>query len=115
MGIHLSAQVKDDLGREKRRSQRVRVRVPISVRMQMADKRIVTESTEALVISAHGGLILLAAEIYQGDFVTLLNAATQKEMLGRVTDVGARIMGKVQVGIEFIKPAPEFWGLKSLS
>jgi hypothetical protein len=80
--------------------------------MQTADKRIITENSEALVVSAHGGLILLAAEVFQGDFVTLSNPTTRKEMLGRVTDVGARIMGKVQVGIEFIKPSSDFWGPK---
>lgn len=103
---------KSEIAREKRRSQRVKVRVPISVRLQLADKRIVTENTEALVVSAHGCLILLTSEVYQGDFVTLSNPSTGREMLGRVTDVGARIMGKVQVGIEFIKPAPEFWGVR---
>jgi hypothetical protein len=106
---------KSELEREKRRSQRVKVRVPVAVRLQLADKRIITETTEALVVSAHGGLILLTAEVFQGDFVTLSNPTTEKEMLGRVTDVGARIMGKVQVGIEFIKPAPEFWGIKQVS
>lgn len=103
---------KSELNREKRRSQRVKARVPIAVRLQLADKRIVTETTEALVVSAHGCLILLTADVFQGDFVTLSNPATEREMLGRVTDVGARIMGKIQAGIEFIKPAPEFWGVK---
>lgn len=96
--------------KDLRRSQRVKVRTPIAVRIQTAQKHLVAEDTEALVISAHGCLVLLATEVSASQFVTLVNPATGEEVLSRVTNIGPRIMGKAQVGIEFIKPSPRFWG-----
>jgi hypothetical protein len=98
--------------RERRRSKRIRVRTPVVVRKRGADKRTISENTEALVISAHGAMVLLAGEITLGEFVTLENPTTQQEVLARVTDLGPKIMGKTEVGLEFIKPSPDFWGFK---
>jgi hypothetical protein len=79
--------------------------------MQTRDKETVSEETDALVVNAHGGLVLLGANVTKDQFVTIVNSKTGEELLGRVTDIGPRFMGKAQVGIEFIRPAPEFWGV----
>jgi hypothetical protein len=96
----------------RRRSQRVRARIPVVVRTQ-ADKNTPPEKTEALVVNAHGALVLLAMPVSIDQFVIVQNPKTGEELLSRVSTVGDSFMGKTQVGIEFIKPAPRFWGITS--
>jgi hypothetical protein len=97
--------------RKRRRSRRIRARIRILVRIQARDREAVSEETDALVVNAHGALIILAAEVKKDQFVTIVNRKTGEELLARVTEIGERFMGKAQVGIEFISPAPDFWGV----
>src|SRR6185437_5413554 len=94
----------------KRRSQRVRARISIVVRVQ-DNKHAKPESTHSLIVNAHGALIILAARVSPNQFIIVENPATNQELLCRVTGTGATFMGKTQVAVEFIKPSPEFWGL----
>jgi hypothetical protein len=96
---------------KRRRSKRIRARVRINVRVQARNKETISEETDSLIVNAHGALILLTAHVNRDQFVTVVNPKTNQELLARVTAVGTRFMGKAQVGIEFIRPAPEFWGI----
>jgi hypothetical protein len=93
----------------RRRSKRVKARIAVVVRSQ--EKRALSEKTHTLLINAHGALLLLGIPVSVNKFVVLENPGTGQEILCRVTHVGTEFMGKAQVGIEFIKPAPEFWGI----
>jgi hypothetical protein len=93
----------------RRRSKRLKIRIPVVVRSQ--EKRTQAESTHTLMINAHGTLLLLAMPVSVDKFVVLENPSTGKEILCRITHLGMQFMGKTQVGLEFIKPAPDFWGL----
>lgn len=101
---------KDD-PRSRRRSKRVRARVRIEVRVETAQREIVWEETDSLIVNAHGALILLATHVSKDKFLTIRNPKSGKEILARITSLGDRFMGKTEVGIEFIRPAPEFWAL----
>jgi PilZ domain len=104
---------KEDLRPElRRRSKRIKARIPVVVRLQ--DKKSLTESTHTIVINAHGALLILAMRISVNSFIVLENHATRKELLCRVAHVGASFMGKTQVAVEFIRPDPEFWGITSI-
>lgn len=96
---------------KRRRSKRIRARVAITVRVQARNKEILSEDTHSLIVNAHGALILLAAPVGRDQFITVVNPKTGQELLARVTAIGTRMMGKAQIGIEFIRPAPEFWGI----
>jgi len=93
----------------RRRSKRVKIRIAVVVRSQ--EKSAQSEKTHTLLVNAHGALLLLAIPVSVNKFVVLENPHTGQEILCRVTHVGTKFMGKAQVGIEFIKPAPEFWGI----
>jgi hypothetical protein len=99
---------------KRRRSKRIRARVRITVRLQARNKETVCEDTVSLIVNAHGALILLASPVGRDQFVTVMNPKTKQELLARVTAVGQRFMGKAQIGIEFIRPAPEFWDISPL-
>jgi|SRR5271170_1379128 len=95
---------------QRRRSKRIKLRVAVVVRSQ--EKRTLSEKTHTLMINAHGALLLLAMPVSVDKFVVLENPGVGQELLCRVTHVGTQFMGKAQVGVEFIKPAPEFWGIQ---
>jgi len=92
----------------RRRSQRVLLRIPISVEFAGPDKKPVVEATHTLVVSAHGGLLYLRAKVNIGQLVTIKNPDTKEEQACRVVYVNAQLE-KHEVGIEFMKPAPSFW------
>lgn len=106
MGSSSNAELKPEL---RRRSKRIKSRIPVVVRLQ--DKKSLTESTHTIVVNAHGALLIIAMRVTVNSFIVLENHATRKELLCRVAHVGATFMGKTQVAVEFIRPDPEFWGL----
>jgi len=61
-------------------------------------------------INAHGALVLLAGAVEINEMVVLANGDSGEELLCRVTSLGDTFMGKTQVALEFIMPAPTFWG-----
>jgi hypothetical protein len=101
----------DKRSERRRRSQRIKVRIPVVVRTQSADKRPISEPSEALVVNAHGALILLATPVQKDQFVLLINPKTHRELLCRIAAVGTTLMGKTEVAVDFIKPDPAFWDL----
>ena len=94
-----------------RRSTRVFMRVRVVVAGKNSDGRRFREACETIVINAHGGLMYLHQPLDMDAIVVLTNPFTQEEQesrvvyLGEVTDKGQR------VGVEFLTPAPHFWGV----
>ena len=93
----------------RRRSMRVLLSVPIVVTGQNADNQAFTEEARTLVVNAHGALIALAAKVAPNQVITVSNKATRKSLDCRVVHVGNAQGGKIQLGIEFVKPSPSFW------
>jgi PilZ domain len=92
----------------RRRSQRVLLRVPVSVEFAGPDKQPIVEATHTLVVSAHGGLLYFKAKVSIGRLVTVKNPDSKEEQACRVVYVNTQL-DKSEVGIEFMKPAPTFW------
>jgi hypothetical protein len=105
----VSVFAKDDRPELRRRSKRIKMRVPVNVRLQ--GKNPFSESTHTMVINAHGCLLILGMRLQLDCFIVVENPATKKELLGRVVHIGDSFMGKTQVAVEFIRPDPEFWGI----
>jgi hypothetical protein len=93
----------------RRRSQRVLLRIPIQVIGRGPDKTPVSELTHTAVVNAHGGLIYLSLKVTVGQVIILKNPETNEEQLCRVARADPAPDGKTEVGIEFVKPAPNFW------
>jgi hypothetical protein len=85
------------------------MRIPIKARLQNSSKQSVSEVTHTIIVNFHGALILLATPVSVNQIIRIENSDTKEELLCRVTSLGATFMGKTQVGVEFIYPAPEFW------
>ncbi len=69
------------------------------------------ESSQTIVISAHGGLLYLHETLDVGNEVVLSNPVTEEEQECRVVYVGDTSDKGTRVGIEFLSPAPHFWGV----
>jgi hypothetical protein len=78
--------------------------------MQNSNRQTVSEVTHTIIVNSHGALILLATQVAVNQIIRIENSKSKEELLCRVTSMGQNFMGKTQVGIEFIYPAPDFWG-----
>lgn len=85
---------------------------PILVRGESVDREPFHEETFTVTVSAHGALLMMATKVAMGQSVTLMNAA-RNEREGRISYLGRDHAGLAQVGIEFLRPAPDFWPIDS--
>jgi hypothetical protein len=96
----------------KRRSSRVFIKLPVLVSGKNAEGRNFRESGATIVINAHGGLVIMSNTVRMDDILQVSNPATSEELECRVvflSDLGDK--GQ-RVGLEFLAPAPHFWGVE---
>ena len=94
----------------RRRSQRVLMKVPVRVGLHAANAALFEEETYTLAISAHGALIAVSAPMYRGQRLTLSNPQTKDSLECVVAHIDKFPDEKgVKVGVEFLLPNPTFW------
>ena len=94
----------------RRRSQRVILTLAVTVRSDGGPKDAsFEEETHTLVLNLHGALVVLANKVTKGQRLRLTNRATHEEQQCRVASSAPGSAGKAQVGVEFLKPSPDFW------
>lgn len=93
----------------RRRSMRVLLSVPIRVTGKTMSNEDFEEQTRTLVVNAHGALISLQAPVGANQQISVENKATNQSRQCRVVHIGTQAAGKIQVGIEFVKPSGSFW------
>ncbi len=93
----------------RRRSQRVLLRMPILVIARGPDQQHVSENTFTSVVNAHGALIQLSLKVQVGQKILIRNPESMEEQFVRVIHVTPGSNGKLNAGIEFLKAAPKFW------
>jgi hypothetical protein len=94
-----------------RRSTRVFMRVRVVVAGKNSDSRRFREACETIVINAHGGLMYLNQPLAMDAMLVVTNPFTQEEQESRVVFLGEATDKGQRVGIEFLTPAPHFWGV----
>jgi hypothetical protein len=94
-----------------RRSTRVFMRVRVVVAGKNSDSRRFREACETIVINAHGGLVYLNQPLSKDSMVVLTNPFTQEEQESRIVFLGDATEKGQRVGVEFLTPAPHFWGV----
>jgi hypothetical protein len=95
--------------RRNRRSERIDLNVPVVVHRHPREGPQFYESTQTLVVSAHGALMALTdrVAIKQRLFVQNTDSGEQQEC--RVVYVKKELTGPPEVAVEFTRPAPSFW------
>lgn len=93
---------------EQRRTQRVRIAMPVLIRGKNGNQSF-EEETHTLMVNAHGCLVLLAVPVTRNQQILVVNLKTAEELPCTVVFLGQKEDGKTQVGIEFAEPSPLFW------
>ena len=94
-----------------RRSTRVFMRVRVVVAGKNSDNRRFREACETIVINAHGGLIYLNQPLNLDAVLVIANPFTQEDQECRIVFLGDATDKGQRVGLEFLTPAPHFWGV----
>ena len=93
---------------ERRRAQRVLLRIPVLVHLKGRDKPI--EGTTHTV-SAAGGMIILSQGLEAGTKFILENPRTQQKVEVNVVRPAQLNPEGSLVPVEFLAPAPQFWNI----
>jgi hypothetical protein len=93
--------------RSKRRFHKMRVQAL----GRAHDGRKFKEICETQVVNEHGGLLFLRHEVDNGETLVIVNPLTQEEQECRIVFVGEMLDRGQRVGVEFLTPAPHFWGI----
>lgn len=97
---------------KERRSSRVFTRVRVLVEGKNSLGRKFREAGQTIVINAHGALLHLNQELVDGAMVVLSNPVTEEEQECRIVFLGEFHDNGQRVGVEFLTPAPHFWGVE---
>jgi hypothetical protein len=95
-----------------RRSGRVFHKMRVQAQGRSHNGKKFKERCETVVVNAHGGLLQLKNEVDNGEMLVLTNPLTQEEQECRVVFLGEPNDRGQRVGVEFLTPAPHFWGLE---
>jgi hypothetical protein len=95
-----------------RRSARVFRKMKMQAQGRGHNGKKFREVCETLVVSAYGGLLMLKHEVNKDELMVITNPETQEEMECRIVYLGDLCDQGQRVAIEFLTPAPHFWGLE---
>lgn len=97
---------------ENRRSERIELHVPVGVYRPAGEGPPFCESTQTLVVSAHGALIPLKALVATKQKLLLQNSISGEQQECRVVSINNELAAcPCKVAVEFSQPSPRFWRL----
>ncbi|GAC1662764.1 MAG: hypothetical protein NVS9B4_16790 [Candidatus Acidiferrum sp.] len=96
----------------RRRSSRMLHKMLVQAQGRGHNGKRFRETCHTVVVSEHGGLLLLKHELDNGVMLVLTNPETLEELECRVVYLGEPADKGQRVGVEFLTPAPRFWGLE---
>lgn len=94
-----------------RRSTRVFHKMRVQAQGRAHNGKKFRETCETVVVNCFGGLLLLKHEVNNGEMLVITNPETQEELECRIVYLGDLGAKGQRVGIEFLTPAPRFWGV----
>ncbi len=95
-------------GEERRRSQRVMIRTPVTLRISVANQPLVLKA-ETVAVNAHGAMLLCARTFPAEMKMEIYNERTRQRRPCRVTRTPHETPEGYLVPVEFETAAPDFW------
>jgi len=95
-----------------RRSSRVFMRIYVLVKGENAQGRKFSEACQTVAVNAHGGLLYLQEPVEMHASLILASPLSEEEQECRVVYIGDNSDKGTRVGVEFLSPAPRFWGVE---
>jgi PilZ domain len=97
---------------ERRRSSRVHIRIPVTVRSPETNGEARDASAEAVSVSRTGALLRLPFLPEIGSCIEVLHGLSQERREFRVIAVReAKDHGPFELGVEILYPGRNFWGV----
>jgi len=95
---------------DKRRGPRVPVVMQVFVYGTMQGQPF-SELAETANVSPQGGLLELSTEIEGRQPILVTNLQTNEELACRIARSAKTSSGKTLIGLEFLRPSPNFWSV----
>lgn len=93
----------------QRRSKRLPLHVHVHVYGRTPTNNPFRDVTRTISVDAHGARLALSADVKKGQSLLLVHSLTQEERECRVVHVGPEKNGSRRIGVEFVRPSPDFW------
>ena len=106
--VGLAGEAQAAAGEEKRRSQRVLLRVRASLHVALNGKPTTFE-TVTLSVNNHGAMIILKQGLPPDTRFVLEHSGTKERVACKVIRTSREMADGFQIPIEFDSPAPNFW------
>ena len=97
---------------QERRSSRMFKRIRVVAAGKNQHGRRYREACETIVINVYGGLLCIPQPLEMDAPLALTNPFTQEEQECRVVHLGEESDKGWRIGVEFLTPAPRFWGVE---
>jgi hypothetical protein len=97
-------------GEDRRRSQRVMIRIPVSVEFGPEGKKVTIEASTASV-NDHGAMLLCPRSVGSETQLEITLGRTQQKQLCRVVRAPIESADGYLIPVEFTSLAPGFWGI----
>jgi len=101
--------VKEPEPSKKRRSPRAALEMPVLIRANTLDGRLIQVQGFTSVVNAHGGLLESPMEVVIGQRFVLVNPHSRNEASCLVVSVGVPKEAVYEVAFEFEQPNAQFW------
>jgi len=95
-------------GEERRRSQRVIIRMPVTLEITMSGQKI-TVVANTVAVNIHGAMVLCPRPLDANTQFEILNNRTGERSSARVTRAPRESAEGYLIAIEFSKPSLSFW------
>jgi hypothetical protein len=95
-------------GEERRRSQRVIIRVPVTLELTKSGKMLKV-SAYTIAVNIHGAMIICPDSVDSETKVEIINDRTRERASARVTRTPRQSAEGYLIPLEFDKPFPMFW------
>lgn len=95
-------------GEERRRSQRVMIRVPVSMEFAVAGKKVKVDAV-TVSVNDHGAMLSCTRPLSHEAKLEITNDRTHEKLGCRVTRTPVESSDGYLIPIEFLAPSPGFW------
>jgi hypothetical protein len=95
-------------GEERRRSQRVIIRVPVMLEAVISAEKIKLPG-HTVAVNIHGAMVLCSRPLDDGTSLELVNERTRERANARVTRASRESSEGYLIPVEFNTPSPLFW------
>ncbi|HVO56395.1 MAG TPA: PilZ domain-containing protein [Dongiaceae bacterium] len=97
--------------KERRRTQRVTLTVPIAVHGQNEDGEKFCIHVRSNQVSQHGAQLEMEHPAVIGQILLLVNESNARKVEGRVASIQRKRDGKTHIGVEFLSSEINFWNM----